>query len=181
LSRQAQHGSWHAGGGPQDAIRVVRLKTRESCTIRPPRVDDYGKIADLAGQLGYPSTKEQIGRRMEGINDDDHAVFVAEVSRGRIAGWVGMYIFRSVEMDHCTFISGLVVDEAFRSQGVGKILLNAAEDWARIRGCNAICVSSNLTRSRAHGFYLGNGYRSVKTQITFLKSLEGARPFSRPC
>jgi GNAT superfamily N-acetyltransferase len=160
--------------GAQEVVRMRRSSAIDSCAIRAPRSDDYDKMADLAAQLGYPSAKEQIRLRIEGMKDDDHAVLVAELPTGQIAGWVGMYIFRSVEIDYCTFISGLIVDETFRSQGVGKKLLNAAEEWARRRDCHVICVSSNVIRSRAHVFYLGSGYRNVKTQITFLKDLDGS-------
>jgi GNAT superfamily N-acetyltransferase len=129
-------------------------------------------MADLARQLGYASAGEQIRLRIERMKADDYAVFVAEVSTGQIAGWVGMYIFRSVEMDDCAFISGLIVDEALRSQEIGRVLLGVAEEWARRRDCRAICVSSNVIRNRAHGFYLKNGYRKEKTQIVFLKNLD---------
>jgi GNAT superfamily N-acetyltransferase len=160
--------------GAPELVRMGGLSDEEVCTIRSPRSDDYDEMADLSGQLGYPSTEEQIRLRIERMKDDDHAVLVAELSSGQIAGWVGMYIFRSVEMDHCTFISGLIIDETFRSQGIGRGLLKAAEEWARHMGCRAICVSSNVIRSSAHAFYLSNGYRSVKTQTTFLKDLDGA-------
>jgi GNAT superfamily N-acetyltransferase len=113
------------------------------------------------------------------MKDDDHAVFVAELPTGRIAGWVGLYVFRSVEMEHSTFISGLIIDETLRSRGIGKDLPHAAEEWARSRGCHAICVSSNVIRSRAHLFYLGNGYRNVKTQATFRKNLDGMEPSAK--
>jgi GNAT superfamily N-acetyltransferase len=68
-------------------------------------------------------------------------------------------------------INGLVVDESIRSRGIGKILLSAAEEWARSIGFDVISVHSNVTRDRAHRFYLRNGYAHVKTQKEFHKSL----------
>lgn len=158
----------------------MRQGGRKTFIIRRTRVDDYGKMSGLAGQLGYPSSEKQIRLRMERMTDDDHAVFVAEEPGGKLAGWIGLYIFRSVELDPCAFISGLVVDEAFRSHGIGHVLLSAGEDWARDRGCLVICVSSNVTRSRAHGFYVENGYQNRKTQYNFLKNLTASPPSSRP-
>lgn len=154
------------------AMRARRLATGQKCRIRPPHFDDYEKMADLADQLGYPSAVQQIRLRIERMQDEDHSVLVAEVPAGNVAGWIGMHIFRSVELDEFTFITGLIVDEAFRSQEIGKALLDAAEEWARRRGCHSVCVSSNVVRDRAHGFYMRNGYKNVKTQITFLKELQ---------
>jgi GNAT superfamily N-acetyltransferase len=150
---------------------MARRQISAACIVRSPRADDYDQIADLADQLGYPSDGEQIRSRIERMKSHDHAVFVAEVLPGQIAGWVGLHIFHSVELDDCAFISGLIVDESLRSRGIGNALLASAEEWARCRGCETICVSSNVIRNRAHGFYLDNGFREVKTQIMFHKDL----------
>ena len=104
-------------------------------------------------------------------NSSHYAVYVAELPGGQIGGWIGLYVFRSVEQDSCAGISGLIIDQRFRSRGIGKVLLDAAEKWARSRGCNAISVHSNVTRERAHQFYARNGYEHIKTQKYLLKTL----------
>jgi GNAT superfamily N-acetyltransferase len=144
----------------------------DMCTVRPPRPNDYDKIADLAGQLGYESTEKEIRDRLGEMQDSNqYAVYVAELPGGRIAGWIGVYVFRSVETDRCAEISGLVVDQQIRSRGIGKVLLHNAEKWARIHGCDVISVRSNVTRGRAHSFYKENGYERTKTQESFRKIL----------
>lgn len=151
---------------------VANSETAEPpCVIRHPQQGDHRQIADLATQLGYPSADEQIVSRLAGMADEDHAVRVAELPNGEIAGWVAVYIRRSVEADPAALISGLVVDGTTRSRGIGKMLLAAAEEWARCRGCHAIFVASNVIRSRAHTFYRNNGFTDVKTQGTFIKQL----------
>ena len=142
------------------------------CEIRAPKPGDCDRMADLAGQLGYPSTGTQVRIRLDEMANSNHcAVCVAELPGGRIAGWIGMYLFRSVEQDRCAGISGLVVDKEFRSCEIGKILLGAAEEWARKQGCDAISVHTNVTRERAHRFYARNGYEHIKTQKYLRKSL----------
>jgi GNAT superfamily N-acetyltransferase len=141
------------------------------CLVRPPEPRDYDKIADLAEQLGYPSTKEQVRARLDEMaNSGQYALYVAELPSGKIAGWIGLYIFRSVEQDSCAGISGLIVDQQVRSRTIGQLLLAAAEGWARRQGCGAISVHSNVTRERAHRFYTRNGYEHVKTQ-KFLRKI----------
>jgi GNAT superfamily N-acetyltransferase len=129
-------------------------------------------MAYLAEQLGYPSMGAQVRVRLEEMRDSDrYAVYVAEIFGGTIGGWIGVYVCRTVEMDSWAIISGLIVDQTIRSQGIGKALLRAAEDWARRRGCGAISVLSNVKRDRAHRFYRSNGYEHIKTQKSFLKHL----------
>ncbi|HVA62610.1 MAG TPA: GNAT family N-acetyltransferase [Terriglobales bacterium] len=143
-----------------------------ACAIRPPRPTDLDRMAALAGQLGYPSTAEQVRARLEHMQDPGgYAVFVAELPGGPLAGWIGVYMFRTVETDSHAEISGLVVDEALRSRGVGKLLLDAAEAWARSRGCGTMTVRSNVIRDRAHAFYERYGYLCTKTQKTFRKRI----------
>jgi GNAT superfamily N-acetyltransferase len=74
-------------------------------------------------------------------------------------------------MDKLAEINGLIVEEETRSRGIGRALLDAAEQWARNCGCVVISVHSNVNRDRAHSFYKRNGYEPYKTQELFRKRL----------
>jgi GNAT superfamily N-acetyltransferase len=144
---------------------------QDACTVRRPRSGDYEAMAELAGQLGYPSTGPDVRRRLGEMRDSrQYAVYVAELANGRIAGWIGVYVFRAVELNGFVEISGLVVDERIRSRGIGKMLLDAAEGWARERGYEGISVRSNTKRERAHAFYRRNGFQGDKTQASLYKT-----------
>ena len=47
----------------------------------------------------------------------------------------------------------LVVDEQHRTRGVGRMLVEAAEQWALSRGARRIVVTTALQRAEAHAFY----------------------------
>jgi len=65
-------------------------------------------MADLAGQFGYDSTAEEIRERLDEMQGPGQcAVYVAELSGRQIVGWIGVYLFRSVETRCCAEISGL--------------------------------------------------------------------------
>jgi GNAT superfamily N-acetyltransferase len=141
-------------------------------TIRPFRPGDEERIAELSRQLGYPSTAEDIRRRMEPLlGDADHAVFVADLPDLPAAGWVHVFRLATVESDARAEIGGLVVDEACRRSGVGRRLMERAEAWARERNCATVSLRSNVIRDEAHRFYRELGYSVVKTQHAFRKSL----------
>ncbi len=137
--------------------------------IREARPQDYARIAELAGQLGYSSSADEIAKRLDGMqHSNEHAVFVAQIG-SEIAAWLAVLVYRVVEADARAEISGLVVDEHYRSQRIGMHLLDRAERWAREKGCRAIGLRSNVIRDRAHEFYERHGYRHVKTQKSFRK------------
>lgn len=139
--------------------------------IRARKPDDDERIAELAGQLGYPGSSREVRTRLDRMRDPDQYGLYVAVLDGRVVGWIGLYIFRTVETDGHAEISGLVVDDACRSRGVGAALVRAGEAWARERGCDTITVRTNVTRERAHAFYRREGYEWAKRQETFKKRL----------
>lgn len=144
-----------------------------SVQIRSARAEDCGWLAELAGQLGYPSTAAETAKRLAGMEGSrECAGFVAEV-RSEVVGWIGVFIYRCMEADARAEINGFIVEERVRSQGIGSKLLARAEEWARQRGCATIGLKSNVIRERAHKFYERLGYKAVKTQKAFRKELSG--------
>jgi GNAT superfamily N-acetyltransferase len=129
-------------------------------------------MAALAAQLGYDCTEEEVLIRLgEMENSRQYAVYVAERSGSHVVGWIAAYVFRSIELDTLAEISGFIVDEGHRCSGIGKVLLDTTEEWARHTGCKAIAVHSNVIRDYAHRFYTSNGFEVLKTQRVFQKSL----------
>jgi GNAT superfamily N-acetyltransferase len=149
----------------------------ESCddrqtTVRVARLDDAERIARLCQQLGYPVSSEEARRRLERIHQEDrHVVYVAELADGRIAGWVHVCARFLVVVDLHAEIGGLVVDEGYRGCGIGKLLMQHAEEWARGQGCWTVYLRSNVVRTGAHAFYEKIGYSVIKTSLTFHKAL----------
>lgn len=139
--------------------------------IRQARLQDSEQLAELSGQLGYPSTAKQIQERLKAIaNSPGSAIFAAD-SEDKVTGFVGVQVLRTLEADQRVEVTALVVLEEFRSQGVGKLLMARAEDWARSQDCTVIGLRSNVIRERAHSFYQRLGYEHLKTQKAFRKSL----------
>jgi GNAT superfamily N-acetyltransferase len=140
--------------------------------IRRARASDAPRLAELAGQLGYPSTAKQLRDRLRGLKPaNHHAVFVADVTGVGVVGWLHVSVWPLIESDLRAEVNGLVVAEDQRSLGAGAELLAAAEKWARQHRCKTMSVRSNVIRERAHKFYERNAYEHYKTQKSFRKSL----------
>lgn len=147
------------------------MAAKEGMRVRRVTPADTERMAELTGQLGYPtSVKEMKARLREMLKDGDAACFVAETG-GRVLGWIHVSVTPLLEVERRTEVNGLVVDEAVRSRGAGALLLRAGEKWARVKKCKGMSVRSNVIRERAHGFYLRNGYEHYKTQKAFRKAL----------
>jgi GNAT superfamily N-acetyltransferase len=139
--------------------------------IRAARAGDAAAIAVLAGQLGYPATREEIEGRLEEMNGREVQVVLVAEAQGRVIGWAHVAVEGHLVADVRAELRALVVAEEQRSGGVGRLLLEAAENWAREQSCGEIGLRSNVLRERAHPFYLRHGYEHCKTQKTFRKKL----------
>jgi GNAT superfamily N-acetyltransferase len=140
--------------------------------IRFARKSDAARLAELAGQLGYPSTAKQLRDRLRGLKPaNHHAVFVADAPGAGVVGWLHVSVWPLIESDLRAEVNGLVVDENQRSRGAGAQLLAAAEKWAKQRRCKCMNVRSNVIRERAHKFYERHAYEHYKTQKSFRKTL----------
>ena len=141
-------------------------------TIRSATLDDAAQLADLCTQLGYPAAAADMRRRLARLLPDErHAVLVAARPDGHVVGWIHVLAWDLVVEEALAEVAGLVVDEGCRDQGVGRRLLQQAEQWARARGCRAVHLRSNVVRQAAHAFYRRLGYESYKTQLAFRKAL----------
>ena len=142
--------------------------------IRKARRSDADRIAQLSGELGYPASAAQIAVRLRQLTPvSKHAVFVAESPEAAtgVVGWVHVSVSHLLESDVRAEVNGLIVAEGQRSAGAGAKLLEAAEAWARRRGCRGMNVRSNVIRERAHKFYERQGYEHYKSQKAFRKPL----------
>ncbi|KPJ60155.1 MAG: hypothetical protein AMJ46_07435 [Latescibacteria bacterium DG_63] len=141
-------------------------------TVRLPRREDASRVAELYHQLGYRVSRREVLRRLEEIEQNEHHVgFVAESSHGEIVGFVHAYLRLLIESGLRAEVGGLIVDEEYRRTGIGRLLMETAEQWARDRGCWAVHLRSNVVREGARVFYEKIGYTVIKKQQVFQKVL----------
>jgi GNAT superfamily N-acetyltransferase len=137
--------------------------------IRPARASDADRITALLTQLGYEVPAGSIKDRIDRLGER-REVLVATVGE-QIVGWAAVSADEPFVEGFGAHLEGLIVDEAARSLGVGARLVQAAEAWARERGCAEMRIQSNVVRERAHAFYKRHGYATIKAQYHLRKRL----------
>ena len=141
--------------------------------IRKFSEKDISRFIELAAQLGYDVSEEQFKDRYQCIkDDDDHGLLVAVDENDEVVGWVHAAVDHSLLVDKRAIILGLVVDLNHRKGGIGRDLMNAAENWAKERDCMGVRLNAGATRTEAHQFYENLGYQNIKTQLAFQKMFE---------
>lgn len=139
---------------------------RDELLIRPANGDDAAPLAALMTELGYLTTEEDMRERFRTIEREAHyKTFIAEY-RGEVVGMAGALKSYYFELNGSYVrLAALVTKEAYRSQGVGKALVEAAEQWAREIGANAIVLNcgNRAERTAAHIFYQRRGFEAKST------------------
>ena len=59
----------------------------------------------------------------------------------------------------------------YQRRGIGRALMEAAENWGREQGISKARLNSGSSRKAAHEFYRAIGYDSEKEQIRFMKNI----------
>jgi GNAT superfamily N-acetyltransferase len=126
----------------------------------------------MAGELGYPTDAEELLGRLAALHPTDAAVFVSTDAKDEPTGWCHVEMRRTLVEPMSALIVGLVIGEGHRNAGIGADLLEAAERWARGRGCRQLVVATRVTRERAHRFYAREGYEVSKTSYFLTKVLD---------
>jgi GNAT superfamily N-acetyltransferase len=159
-------------------------------TIRPAHSEDadgitrtYMESAEHHARLDperycIPSADAIAARYREGRQHPPQAgeegiTLIAELDH-EIVGFVDVQLYRSPDPMHREMLYCHVVEIAVRgrhqSQGIGKRLLQAAEDWGRQQGAELSLLEYNAANTRAGEFYQRRmGYRIAS--ITALKRL----------
>jgi GNAT superfamily N-acetyltransferase len=141
--------------------------------VRPIRAADAPRLTGLLAQLGYPSELDAVISRLAGIlNSATQQVLVAvPADDSRIDGYIGVERRLALEEDERVEITGLVVDSAARRSGLGRTLVNSAEQWALQHSLHTVVVRSNVARPESHPFYEGIGYQRTTTSHTYRKEV----------
>lgn len=141
-------------------------------TVRSAKVDDAAAIAALAAVLGYPADPAVMSQRLQRVLPrEDQRVFLAEDAGPRPCGWLTAHGFDTLVAGFRVQITGLVVADTHRRQGVGRMLVKEAEAWAKEIGAEAVVVFSNVKRTESHSFYPALGYTNTKTEAVYRKNL----------
>lgn len=150
-------------------------------TIREAVKEDRTALADLRFELWPDGPLEehlhefdvQLATGMNGTLPG--ATFVAEDPQGSLTGFVDVGL-RS-HADGCNperpagYIEGWYVREAVRNCGIGKGLIQAAEDWSRAHGCMEMASDALFDNHVSLAAHEALGFEVVDRCIRFRKSL----------
>ena len=147
-------------------IQIIQAKTKEDCKI----CDEF-----LSKLINFESSFDKIinpnvnvcGPTENNIKQDDVFVAIAkaDVPVGYIFGY-RQFNKGKIYNTNILVLEALFVDEKYRNQGVGKMLLNAFENWAKEKyGDFVIEITHIHSNENAKKFYEKMGYSISKITL----------------
>ena len=146
-----------------------KLRPRPKPKLRDAKPSDAERLAELIGELGHQITAKQVRKNLAALEKSGETPLVVALDK-KVVGTCGVgrrvVVHRTAPLGR---ITALVVAKQARGQGIGRLLVEAAENWMRKKGCEMVEVTSNDRRAEAHAFYRHLGYE--RSSIRFFKKL----------
>ena len=150
---------------PKRAPRSPKPKPQ----LREAKPADAAQLVTLIEELGHPIDEKSVRKNLTKLKRVGELPLVATLGK-QVVGLIGRHLMVTVHRtDPVGRIPLLIVAREARGQDIGRMLVEAVEQWCRERGCAIIEVTSNDRRADAHAFYRHMGYE--RTSIRFFKTL----------
>lgn len=89
----------------------------------------------------------------------------------QILGMASVSVIFGAGIGKNAYLEDFVVDQSARGKGIGNLLFNAYEDWAREKGCKNLEFTCGQGREAAQQFYRDHGAATYDTNF-FRKKLD---------
>lgn len=135
--------------------------------IRPAQAGDVATLHQMMSDLENRVLPQEpfTAVFLQNLRDAQVGYFLAESSReavGMVSCHVQLLLHHAAPVAE---IQEMYVRPGYRSQRIGRRLLEAARLFARQRGAPQLEVSSNRTRTDAHRFYEREGFRKTHYKL----------------
>jgi aminoglycoside 6'-N-acetyltransferase I len=140
--------------------------------ITPVTQNEFQEWQDLAQKLWPDCTTEHL---LEILQSPRQAVFLAWGETGDAIGFMNLSLrydyVPDASQSPVAFIEGIYVDSPYRHQGMGRALIEYAQQWSKSKGCVQIASDALLENTDSHAFHASVGFREVERVVFFIKPL----------
>ena len=144
-------------------------KPKPRSKVRDAKPSDAPRLVELITELGHEISEKQVRKNLTALKKSAETPLVATLDK-RVVAMCGIsrrvVIHRPAPLGR---ITALIVSKEAQGEGIGRMLVDAAEEWMRKKGCQLVEITSNDRRAAAHAFYRHMGYE--RSSIRFFKKL----------
>lgn len=137
------------------------MKSRYGMEIRAASGADAQGVADLLATAGRPIPPRLLADRLDAIRRESGAALIA-VEWGPPSGLILLHWYRSLLTDQPTAqVTALFVAPDDRRRGIGRALLKAGAQAARVAGCGTLELATALDDPTLPAFCRATGFNEA--------------------
>lgn len=137
--------------------------------IRDAKPSDAQRLVELIHELGHEIDEKAVRKNLKTLGKTGELPLVVTLDKV-VVGMVGRHAMVTVHRPAPVGrIPVLIVAKEAQGLKLGRMLVEAVEQWCRKKGCQIVEVTSNDRRAEAHAFYRHMGYE--RSSIRFFKKL----------
>lgn len=125
-------------------------------------------------QLDYLQSslsKDQLEDKiLDVLNHDDEKIFIA-VCDDEVIGYIYVNIYDVLYQEPIANVVSFILNMNKKHNGIGKTLIEAAENWAKDKGIKKARIVSDVNRTHGHSLFKKLGYVINETDFEFKKAL----------
>ncbi len=128
--------------------------------VRSEHLDELSKLFDQYRVFYKSSSDLESAKKFlqDRFKKEDSIIFVVS-NKEVLVGFAQLYpSFSSVSMKLIWILNDLFVDESYRKKGIAKLLISAAENFAKGTGAVRIILSTQVSNTIAQSLYESLGY-----------------------
>lgn len=119
----------------------------------------------------YKATIDKETLEREYLGDDKSIMIAYDEENNKVVGCAFIEIQKDyIRPRKIIYVTYVAVDKNLRGNGIGRLIMNCAEEVCRKEDCQAIEFTSADYRTEAHAFYEYLGYTKKKTTL-FIKEI----------
>ena len=145
------------------------MTTRYGLEIRAATAAEAPGLSELLGAAGHPIAARILAERIDALRHEAGTALVA-LEWGPPSGLVVLHWYRTLDAAQPTAqITTLLVGPDERRRGIGRLLVKAAAQAARVAGCGTLELSAATADPILHDFCRNTGF--TETGPRFIRPL----------
>ncbi len=128
-------------------------------TFKELSIDHLDLIQPLTQQLNPNKSAEELKHLQKCMFDLPRykcfGLFEGEKLIALSSCWLTIKLYSGKQLE----LDNVIVDGKYQSKGIGNILLNHIENWAKSIDCESVELNTYVTNIRSHKFYYNQGYQ----------------------
>ncbi|HEY0184073.1 MAG TPA: GNAT family N-acetyltransferase [Rhodopila sp.] len=137
------------------------MRSRYGLEIHAATSADAPGLCELLTAAGHTVSSRSAAERIDSIRQDRGVALIAGEG-GPPIGLVLLHWYRTLQADQPTAqITTLLVDPAERRRGIGRLLIKAAAQAARLAGCGTLELQATTEAEALHEFCRATGFTEV--------------------